>query len=67
MSHLAFEMRQRTSDAATASGHEKLAKDAADLDARVRKQRIRLQRELESIAVLIEQSAHKEGNDDFLD
>ena len=59
LSHFAVEMRQRTSDAATASEHEKLVKEAADLDAQVRKQRMTLERELESISALIEQSARQ--------
>lgn len=59
MSHRAIEIRQRTSDAATASEHEKLLREAADLDAQVREQRMTLERELESISALIEQSARQ--------
>ena len=59
LSHLATEMRQHTTDAATTSERERLAKEAADLDAQVREQRMTLERELESIAALIEQSARQ--------
>jgi len=59
MSHRAVEMRQRTPDAATASEREKLVREAAHLDAQVRDQRMTLERELESISALIEQSARQ--------
>lgn len=57
--HRAYEMRQRTSDAATASEREKLIKEAADLDTEVRTQRMTIERELESIAALIERFARQ--------
>jgi ppGpp synthetase/RelA/SpoT-type nucleotidyltranferase len=67
MSHKVQDMKERTSDAATAADRERLVAAALELGNRVRAQRAELERELESIARLIEESASTDGgNDDLL-
>jgi putative GTP pyrophosphokinase len=66
MSHRAQNMRERTSDAATAAAHERLVEEASILERRVHEQRAKLERELVAIARLIEESTPpNRGNNDL--